>query len=690
MEMKKIISLLILSAIFVTTLLAILPVNAATSTLTTDKTTYVRGEPIKISAASDNASGKDWVGIAPKDLYVGTIRWDYLKDITGDYDITAASNQASNETLKPYMNFPEGEYTIYLIENDKTLKKAKEGGYILASVDIVIERDPNATLKAPLSASYDIADASSGLADGTLTVNLPENHYANDIYMWWANDEGILEDYTRLARFKVDSFDTLKITHKMTPNTLIPAEATKLLVYTYSDVFGLSEEYAEITLPQGAGYDFPTEAPITEFQVISDIHIGYSAAPYEEHFRAALEDIVANSPNSSGIFANGDLVDVGSKVSLWDELWAIYDSVEGAPAFFPGIGNHEYNGFSYNQGLKSFLTNIRMPEGYEKPDGVPYYDVWVNGYHYIFLGDSSAGGCDIGKEQYDWLEKKLADKVDDRPVFIFFHQPMKNTVAGSMESEGWWALSDDTRMRQILAEHPEAFFFNGHTHWILDSYNTMYGGKEQAAIFNTSSVAYLWHSYDVPGGEWQDGSEGYYVKVYKDKVLVLGRDFENGKWVSSAQFVVNDRNTDTDKIPDFSQLSTDALSSLVSEAEKIDLSVYTDESASKLSAALAAAKEALANATEQSEIDTAAEALTAAKEGLVEKSSSPTPKPTEQATQSTENSTVAPDAQATDDPKTTGASGGKENGGCGSSISALGIFVVCTAGAAVMVSKKRR
>ena len=49
--------------------------------------------------------------------------------------------------------------------------------------------------------------------------------------------------------------------------------------------------------------------------------------------------------------------------------------------------------------------------------------------------------------------------------------------------------------------------------------------------------SYLWSSYDDIVGSYTEGSNGYVIKVYKDKVMVLGRDFENGKYVSSAMFV---------------------------------------------------------------------------------------------------------------------------------------------------------
>lgn len=670
----------------VTSLFSIIPASAAEPTISTDKTIYGVGEAIIIEAHSDNASGKDWVGIAPLGIDVGTIRWEYFNKLYDNFDITKAQNIAGSEKLKDYMSFPPGKYVVYLIKDDMTLSKALENNGVLDSVEITIIEDPNASLKAPLSVEYELKDASSGLADGTLSITLPEGHYADDVYMWWADDNGALEDYTRLARFKVPSRDTTEFVHNMTPNTLIPAEATGLLVYTFSDVFGLSEECVRVDLPEGAGYDFPSEAPITEFQVVSDIHIGQGTAPYAERFEDALRDIVENSPESAGIFVNGDTIDTGGKTSLWTEFWEIYDSVEGAPDIFLGIGNHEYYGLSYNQGLRRFIENMRMPEGYEKPDGVPYYDLWVNGFHYIFLGDASGDGCTIGDEQYDWLEDRLEEKVDDRPVFVFFHQPMKNTVAGSMESEGWWELSDDARMREILAEHPEIFFFNGHTHWILDSYNTMYGGGEDAPIFNTSSVAYLWHSYDIPGGEWQDGSEGYYIKVYEDKVLVLGRDFMNGKWVSSAQFLVDNRTTTDAEIPDFSTVDTAELEALIAVAEAVDGEKYTDESYALLSEKLEAAKAVLENAAEQEEVDEALAALKSAKDGLVEKTEQPTEKPGDATAENPEDATAQKPEDRPDD-----ATDGKTEtkGGCGSSLAGIAVVFVCGLGA-VIAAKKRR
>ncbi|MNW66289.1 hypothetical protein D3C74_447440 [compost metagenome] len=54
-------------------------------------------------------------------------------------------------------------------------------------------------------------------------------------------------------------------------------------------------------------------------------------------------------------------------------------------------------------------------------------------------------------------------------------------------------------------------------------------------MFNAASVAYLWTDED----EHKDGSQGFYVEVYRDHVLVRGRDFTRGEWVEAAQYRVD-------------------------------------------------------------------------------------------------------------------------------------------------------
>jgi len=516
--------------------------------IVTDKTEYYVGEPVYVAASSVNAGGKDWIGIFPKGHIGPSIYWDYISTVGKGktFEIKKASNMGSS--LSAYYGLPEGEYTLYIIPDDLTGKNGI--GIALASLDIKVIKDPTKIAKAPLSATYKLKNDTDGMADGTLTITLPEDHCADDIYMWWANDAGKLEGYTRLARFKVTG---TTVVHEMTPNTIIPEGATKLLIYTYNDSNGLSETCVEAKLPDGAASKGFGEI-ISEFQIVSDIHIkGDTSNEYSKHFIGMLNDVVKNSPNSVGIFAVGDIVDRGDEPSYWTYFHQHYASVKDAPQIYLGIGNHEYIGIDYDAGLKQFLENLNFPDG-STPDK-PYYDVWVNGYHYIFIASENTGTSRLTQTQLKWLEEKINENRDGRPVFVFHHQPMLNTTSGSSQAEGWSGISNHTQLKAVIDKYPEVMMFNGHTHWILDSDNCMYEG-ENAKIFNTSSVAYLWHSYDIVTGERQTGSEGYYVRIYKDKIAVLGRNFVTGEWVSSAQFLVSYTQTETAETTTEAEITT--------------------------------------------------------------------------------------------------------------------------------------
>ena len=498
--------------------------------IVTDKTEYYVGEPVWVLTGSKNAGGKDWIGIFPKGHIGASIYWEYVSDLKGSaFNIKHSSH--SGFSMSDYFGLPAGEYTLYLIPDNLTGPNGIP--VALTSVDIKIVKDPTKIAKAPLSATYKLKNDTDGMADGTLTINLPEDHCADDIYMWWANDAGKLEGYTRLARFKVTG---TTVVHEMTPNTIIPAGATKLLIYTYNDSNGISESCLEVKLPDGAASKDFGEV-LSEFQIVSDIHIKADASnEYSKHFIGMLNDVVKNSPNSVGIFTVGDNVDRGDTASYWTYFRKHYESVKNAPAIYLGIGNHEYIGTNYTEGLKQFLANLNFPDGstFDKP----YYDVWVNGYHYIFIASENTGSSNLSKTQLKWLEEKINENRDGRPIFVFHHQPMLDTTSGSSAAEGWSGINNYSQLMAIVDKYPEVMMFNGHTHWILDSDNCMYEG-ENVKIFNTSSVAYLWHSYDIVTGERQTGSEGYYVRIYKDKIAVLGRDFVTGEWVASAQFLVS-------------------------------------------------------------------------------------------------------------------------------------------------------
>ena len=531
-------------------------VSNDTHSLTVNKTKFDVGEEILVSAVGVHA--KDWIGIAQRNNNEATIRWYYIADVgNGEkYDIRSAPNIGGN--LGHLKDLPEGPYTIYLVEKDGYLKN----GYtfsINVSIGDIEDADNGKTeggtqtggntpaygVIPPISAVY--VPSINGYAAGTVEVTMPiEALNSHNIVMYWGNENGILEGYTPHARFKATSTTA---SYTFTKSVIIPKDATKLLIYSQKSSTGeMSSEYVTVELPQGSQMNI-TSNKITSFYAISDVHIG--SANGAKHFELMLKDAVSLNPNGVAIFIAGDIADNGREdqyaqaVAIHSEVMTEMGvSASDYPMFF-AIGNHDYPAAT-----SAFLSYAVLPDGSHPTDTC--YDFWFNGYHYIMLGSDSPSGLNatFTEETLAWLDTTLAQgRSEGKPIFIFLHQPMFNTVSGSLPGEGWHGVTNEDAFKAVISKYPEIIMFNGHTHWEMNSKGNMFDATEELPIniFNCASVSYLWSGFNKTTGEHLDGSQGYYVELYSDRVVVKGRDFVNAKWIASAQYCV-ELQQGTDKI----------------------------------------------------------------------------------------------------------------------------------------------
>lgn len=512
-------ALLMLAVLLSGVLLPAMAMQPSDVPLKTSKTTYTEGEAIMITAVG---SGSDWVGIYLRDdtlKVVTSILWYYVamdgntsgmeKNI---FDAEYTNNRGD------LVNLPAGEYSVYLLA---------DGGYdVISKVDITITPDSGESTppSAPASVTYTRTAETVGLADGKLTIAAGEGELPIGYRAYWGGSEGPLAEYTAFAPIACDGETT---EYTMVSNTLIPTQADRIYVYSVRKN-AVSETASTVLLPEGCN-SYDSGAPKYELQVLSDIHINSSNSHlYNQHFAMALADIQTTSPGSIGIFVNGDIADHGRE----DEYLALNGLIEKAgskvPPVYCTIGNHDYG-----QGPNELFLKYTNP-----CENKPYYDMWLNGAHFIFLGGERAGlHADLSDTQLAWLEEKLVENRDEgRPIYLFLHQGLMDTVAGTFAYQGWHGVKQSEQLTRIIKNYPEIILFSGHSHWEMDSCQTMKRRDENLpTIFNTAAGAYLWDDASTN----IEGSQGYYIRVYDDKVLVLGRDFVNGKWISSAQFVVD-------------------------------------------------------------------------------------------------------------------------------------------------------
>ena len=271
------------------------------------------------------------------------------------------------------------------------------------------------------------------------------------------------------------------------------------------------------------------DGPLLKFQVITDTHV--TKDPDHVHNRnlaRALEDIRRQAPDSDGIMHAGDITDHGypEEYAEFQRIW--HEHGDGLPPGFFASGNHDVALGYWPSRLKAYMDATQMRG--------PYHDHWVKGHHFIFLGSEKGLElfADLSDEQLAWLDAKLSEGEDAcRPAFIFLHQPLKNTVSGSYEHQKWYGVTQDDKLKDVLSRHPNAILFTGHTHWELGSANTVFGGDGRLPLMiNAASVAYLWTDED----KHKDGSQGLFVEVYPDRVVIMGRDFKAGEWLDNVRY----------------------------------------------------------------------------------------------------------------------------------------------------------
>ncbi len=495
--------------------------------ISTDKIEYVEGEPILVTAHGEEL---DWVGLyLPTDTLESdqSIRWYYVakNGNTAGSAKNIRTAEGANASRAAYQNVPAGDYVIYLCANDKW--------DVIDSIAITVKESPVSTDKpqAPASVEYSMHKPFPGGAEGKLTITTGEGNLPEGYIAYWGNEKGALTDYTAMAPIACTGKTTVI---KIATNTIIPTEADRILIYAKQGTL-ISEHATEVLLPEGAA-EANYGKLLYEMQVVSDIHINASQNHiHNRHFAAALADIQKYSPNSIGIFVNGDIADHGAEAEYRAFQRLIKDAGK-LPPVYCAIGNHDLASGPNQEKIDLFLQ-------YTEPgtDSV-YFDQWIDDIHFIYLGSEAHGlNAQLSRKQLSWFKKALAENRDGRrPIYVFLHQGLIDTVAGTFAYQNWHGINQAKEFAKILKDYPEVILFSGHSHWEMNSDTIVKAWDDTLpTIVSTSSVAYLWNDDSMATNTGIEGAEGYYIRAYEDKILILGRDFVNGKWIASAQFAID-------------------------------------------------------------------------------------------------------------------------------------------------------
>lgn len=270
---------------------------------------------------------------------------------------------------------------------------------------------------------------------------------------------------------------------------------------------------------------YQQKMPNIRLSVISDLHIQAVPHRFNENVEKAMIELNEVNAYADALCIVGDMTESG-KDGEYMELKRLLSGSNHKQTYMV-LGNHDVRWLNggYEEAYTRFLAQSSMPEA--------YFDQWIKGYHLIFLATSMdlKDAATLSQDQLRWLEEKLAESIDQKPIFVFLHQSLLETSAGSYPVDGYNQSYPDgviegAQLKQILSNYPQAICLTGHTHAVVDHPRTVCQ-KEATYYVNTGSVAYTIASEGY--GE-NEGSQGLCIDVYDTEVVIKGRDFNKKEW----------------------------------------------------------------------------------------------------------------------------------------------------------------
>ena len=262
----------------------------------------------------------------------------------------------------------------------------------------------------------------------------------------------------------------------------------------------------------------------------------------DPYFVAACEDVRGSGTVFDAMLIAGDVAENGH-LAEYDYI-ASRLPTDNIRNFLLAVGNHDVRMRSYKASVKRFTKFANGLNARAKSDlriDALHYQYVIKGYTFIVLGTDRTEFEEsyLSPAQFEWLDDALAKAaVNGKPVFVTVHQPFKDThgLPDTWNSPFDFAGSigkQSDRLREILAKYKNVIFLTGHLH-------TGFGAYTYERIDGIHSVNLPSLTIDNKDGR-DDGNGpglGFWVEVFKNRVVFHARNFAEGKDVPDEDFVI--------------------------------------------------------------------------------------------------------------------------------------------------------
>lgn len=281
-----------------------------------------------------------------------------------------------------------------------------------------------------------------------------------------------------------------------------------------------------VTAPQAVDDGF---VPVMRFAVTSDTHINTMGDTGCERLTRFIRSAYAISDADSDyngldavVFA-GDITDNGF-VGSFASFAAITDAElrEGTERLGVVSKNHDSYLLS-NNSLKLYTALTGQETDFHRV---------INGFHFIGVSRSDTLK-QYTDEQVKWLDENLAAAVaesPEKPVFVFQHEHVRDTVYGSSKEDGWGLET----FSAVLEKYPQAVHISGHSHFPANDPRAVW--QDSFTAINDGGLAYFELAIDGKNGQFPEGyksmTQALIIEVdAENRVLVKVLDVDKGMFI---------------------------------------------------------------------------------------------------------------------------------------------------------------
>lgn len=199
----------------------------------------------------------------------------------------------------------------------------------------------------------------------------------------------------------------------------------------------------------------------------------------------------------------------------------------------PVCGNRDYFGEYLTRHIKASEESGKYKRHITRDESVHYYETVINGHKFVFTEAPHPHKPHdvIGKEELRWLDRVLFDGEESgKPIFVMGHSPIDPRLN---KKTAYAKFTDLDELKRILAKHPTVIYVSGHSHFTLDTplRNALDGRQEIPSHLHNGGMTTV---IDPPPMTQYNVTHGTVAEVYGDGILIRGRNFTTGEWISLA------------------------------------------------------------------------------------------------------------------------------------------------------------